>query len=210
MVEVMPDSEETCRLLGQVEAGDRRAFERLFARHRPELLRVVAARLDSKVRARVDPSDVVQDTQLEAYRRLPDYLARRPMPFRLWLRKTAQERLLVARRQHVQAGWRSVTREVPLPDRSSLLLARSFLVTSSTPSQQLARRELARRVSQVVARLPEADQEILLLRTYEGLSNQEAAYVLGLDPATASKRHGRAVLRLHRLLVQGGLTESQL
>jgi DNA-directed RNA polymerase specialized sigma24 family protein len=61
-----------------------------------------------------------------------------------------------------------------------------------------------------VARLPEADQEILLLRTYEGLSNQEAAYVLGLDPATASKRHGRAVLRLHRLLVEDGLTGSQL
>jgi RNA polymerase sigma-70 factor (ECF subfamily) len=65
-------------------------------------------------------------------------------------------------------------------------------------------------VSQAVARLPEDDQEILLLRTHEGMSNQEAAYVLGLDPATASKRHGRAVLRLHRLLIEFGLTESQL
>jgi RNA polymerase sigma-70 factor (ECF subfamily) len=210
MAEVMPDSSETCRLLEQVRAGDRGAFERLFARHRRDLLRVVAARLDPKVLARVDPSDVVQEAQLEAFRRLPDYLARRPMPFRLWLRRTAQERLLVARRRHLQAEWRTVAREVPLPERSSLLLARPFLAAGSTPSQQLARRELARRVSQAVARLPEADQEILLLRTYEGLSNQEAAYVLGLDPATASKRHGRAVLRLHRLLVEGGLTQSQL
>jgi RNA polymerase sigma-70 factor (ECF subfamily) len=210
MAKVMPDSEETCRLLKRVEAGDRHAFDQLFVRNRPDLLRVVEARLDPKIRTRVDSSDVVQETQLEAYRRLPDYLARRPMPFRLWLRRTAQERLLVARRRHVSAGWRAVTREVPLPDQSSLLLARPFLAPGSTPSQQFARRELVRRVSQAVARLPEDDQEILLLRTHEGMSNQEAAYVLGLDPATASKRHGRAVLRLHRLLIEFGLTESQL
>jgi RNA polymerase sigma-70 factor, ECF subfamily len=207
MSEVIPDSEETCRLLGQVEAGDRTAFDRLFARHRSGLLRVVESRFDPRVRARVDASDVVQDTQLEAFRRLPDYLARRPMPFRLWLRKTAQEQLLVARRRHIKANCRTVSREVPLPEKSSLRLARPFLAAGSTPSQQLDRVELARRVKQAVALLTEADQEILLLRTDEGLSNQEAAYVLGLDPAAASKRHGRAVLRLHRLLAGGRLME---
>jgi RNA polymerase sigma-70 factor (ECF subfamily) len=210
MTAVTPDSEETRNLLGQIEAGDSRAFDRLFARYRRDLIRVVEARLDEKLRGRIDASDVAQETQLEAYRRLPEYLARRPMPFRLWLRKTAHERLLVARRHHLGAVGRAVTREVPLPEHSSLLVARPFLAAGSTPSQQVARREMARRVSQAVGKLPEADQEILLLRTYEGLSNQEVAYVLGLDPAAASKRHGRAVLRLHRLLVEGGLTESQL
>jgi RNA polymerase sigma-70 factor (ECF subfamily) len=210
MAEFTSDSTETSGLLAQIGAGNRGAFERLFDRHRAYLLRVVAARLDQRATARVDPSDVVQEAQLEAYRRLPDYLADRPMPFRLWLRKTAQERVLMARRQHLQAQRRSARREVPLPERSSLLLARQFLADGSTPSQKLGRLELAHRVRQAVARLPEADQEILLLRTYEGLTNQEAAYVLGLDPATASKRHGRAVLRLHRLLVESGLTESQL
>ena len=209
MAEVTPDSAETRGLLEQAGAGERPAFERLFDRHRPYLLRVVAARLDPGTRARLDPSDVVQETQLEAYRRLPAYLATRPMPFRLWLRKTAQERVLMARRQHLEARRRSVLREVPLPERSSLLLARPFLAGGSTPSRRLGRAELADRVRRAVARLPEADQEILLLRTYEGLSNQEAALVLGLDPATASKRHGRAVLRLHRVLVESGLTESE-
>jgi RNA polymerase sigma-70 factor (ECF subfamily) len=210
MGDLVPDSAETGRLLERVQAGDRDAFEQLFARYRLNLVRVVEARLDGKLRARVDPSDIVQETQMEAYRRLPDYLARRPMPFRLWLRKTAQERLLMARRRHIDARWRSVMREVPLPEQSSLLLARPFLAAGSTPSEQVGRRELARRVSQTVAHLPEADQEILLLRTYEGLSNHEAAMVLGLDPATASKRHGRAILRLHRLLAKHGLTESQI
>jgi RNA polymerase sigma-70 factor (ECF subfamily) len=205
---ISPDSTETRNLLHQVEAGDRQAFEHLFARYRAYLRQVVEVRLDPRVQARVDPSDVVQETQMEAFRRLPDYLARRPMPFRLWLRKTAQERLLVIRRQHLEAGRRAVDREVPLPERSSLLLARSFLA-GSTPSRQLDRKELARRVRQAVARLSETDQEILLLRAFEGLSNQEVACLLDLDPATASKRHGRALLRLQKLLAEGGLAESE-
>jgi RNA polymerase sigma-70 factor, ECF subfamily len=209
MAEITPDSEETRRLLGRAQAGDRLAFEQLFERHRSYLCRVVASRLDPKIAARFDASDVVQEAQLDAYRRLPDYLARRPMPFRLWLRKTAQERLVMARRQHLEAHGRSLRRERPLPERSSLLLAQPFLAAGSTPSRQLDRDELARRVRQAVARLPEADQEILLLRTYEGLSNQEVACLLDLDPATASKRHGRAILRLHRLLIEEGLSESQ-
>ena len=116
----------------------------------------------------------------------------------------------MARRQHLEARERSMRREVSLPERSSLFMAQPFLAPGSTPSRQLHRHELARKVRQAVSRLPEADQEILLLRTYEGLSNQEVAYLLDLDPATASKRHGRAVLRLHRLLLEAGLSESQL
>src|SRR6516164_9561444 len=107
---ITPDSTETRNLLRQIEAGDRQAFERLFDRYQAYLRQVVEVRLDPRVRARVDPSDVVQETQLEAFRRLPDYLTRRPMPFRLWLRKTAQERLLVTRRQHLEAGRRAVDR----------------------------------------------------------------------------------------------------
>jgi RNA polymerase sigma-70 factor (ECF subfamily) len=148
----------------------------------------------------------VQETHLEAFRCLPDYLARRPMPFRLWLRKTAQQRLQVARRRHLEAARRAVRREVPLPEESSLLLARALL-NASTPSQQIQRRELGRRVRQAVARLNEADQEILLLRTFEGLSNKEIACILDIDPAAASQRYGRAVLRLHKLLAAEGLTE---
>lgn len=208
MDESAPDSADIQDLLRQAQTGDRHAFETLFARYRAELRRVIALRLDPKIRARVDPSDIVQETQLEAFCRFPDFLERRPMPFRLWLRKTAYERLLVARRQHVQAARRAVGREVPLPERSSLLLAQQLLAPGSTPSQRLDRRELAQRVRQALTQLPEPDQEILIMRAFEGLSNQEVAYVLDLDPNTASKRHGRALLRLHQILSQGGRRES--
>jgi RNA polymerase sigma-70 factor (ECF subfamily) len=210
MDELPPDSAETCNLLEQARAGDRQAVDRLFARHQAGLRQFVELRLDPRIRARVDPSDVVQEAQLEALRRLEDYLQRRPMPFRVWLRKTAYERLLMARRQHLGAARRAVGREVPLPDRSSLLLARRFLPAGSTPSQQLQRRELVRRVRQALAQLPDADREILLMRDFEELSYQEAGFILGIEPAAARKRYGRALLRLHKLLSEGGLTGSEL
>ena len=80
-----PDTAETRGLLEQARAGDRRAFEQLFAQHRAYLRQSIALRLDPRVRPRVDPSDVVQETQLEAFDRLRDYLKRQPMPFRTWL-----------------------------------------------------------------------------------------------------------------------------
>jgi RNA polymerase sigma-70 factor (ECF subfamily) len=205
MAEPTPDSDETRRLFRQIEAGELGAFDRLFARHRPELCRFIDLRLDSRLRARVDASDVAQETHLEAYRRLPDYLQRKPMPFQLWLRKTAYERLLMLRRQHVHSGRRSVGREVPLPERSSVLLARQ---AGSTPSQQLERKEVAQRVQQALDELADIDREVLLLRNYEGQSYQEIAWLLDIDAATARKRHGRALVRLHRLLVEGHDPES--
>src|SRR5262245_16835367 len=100
-MDITPDSEETHHLLEQARAGDRQAFERLFAHCRPFLERVVALRLDPRLRARVDPSDVVQETQLEAVRRLDAYLRDPVMPFRLWLRQLASDQLLKSRRYHL-------------------------------------------------------------------------------------------------------------
>ena len=210
MADVQPDSAATQDLLGRVQAGDRQAFEELFALHRGFLRRLVELRLDPMLRARVDPSDLVQEAHLEALRRLGDFLERRPLPFRLWLRQIAQDRLLKSRRHHLQTARRAVAREVPLPEESSLLLAGQLLAAGPTPSQQLDRHELARRLRQAVAQLPDADREVILMRHFEGLSNPEVGCLLGLEPATVSKRHGRAMLRLHKILFEGGLTESQL
>lgn len=200
MDESASDSEETRRLLEQVCDGDRRALSGLLERHRPYLLQMVQLRLDPRVRARVDPSDVVQEAQLEAVRRLQDDRKTPPMPFRLWLRQLASDRLLMLRRYHVGAARRSVQREVALPEESSLQLLQQLLASGSSPSQHLDRREQARRVRDAVARLPDTDRELLLMRTFEGLSFAEVAYVLRLDVASARKRYGRALLRLHKLL----------
>src|SRR5439155_3051803 len=109
MAEPASDSEDTQQLLDRVRAGDQNAFDLLFGHYRAFLHRVVAFRMDPKLRSRVDVSDVVQETQLEAFRRLDDFLERQPMPFHLWLRKTACERLFKLQRRHVEAGRRAVT-----------------------------------------------------------------------------------------------------
>jgi RNA polymerase sigma-70 factor, ECF subfamily len=207
MADTPPDPADTDRLLEQARDGDARAFEQLFAAYRDYLRQVISLRLDGRLRARVGVSDVLQETQLEVFRRLADYLRRRPMPLKLWLRQTACERLAKLREHHVGAARRSLRRELPLPEQSSLLLARLLRAGGSTPSQQLARREAARRVNEALAQLPEADREVLLLRHFEGLSYEEVALTLGVAPAAARKRYGRALLRLQPLLTRAGLLE---
>src|SRR5262245_32659042 len=126
MHESEPGPDELANLLDRLRGGDREVFGVLVARYQPGLRAFITARLDARLTARVDASDVVQEVFLEALTRLPDYLERRPLPFRAWLWKTAYERLLKVRRHHDRAR-RAVDRDVGLPDRSSLLLARSLL-----------------------------------------------------------------------------------
>jgi RNA polymerase sigma-70 factor (ECF subfamily) len=206
MAEVKPDSAQTCGLLEQVARGDRRALDRLLEHYGPGLHAFVEARFDPKLRARLDPSDVVQEAQLEVVRRMDDFLRRRPMPFHLWVRKTTYERLLNVIRDQKRAR-RSVEREVALPDRSSLLLARPLLAGGPSPSQQMAAREFADRVARAVAQLAEADREILLMRHAEELPYEEIACLLEVEPAAARKRYGRALIRLQKVLSDHGLLE---
>jgi RNA polymerase sigma-70 factor (ECF subfamily) len=203
------DSEETRRLLREVQTGDPQILGQLLTRHQAYLQRFVELRLDPRLRARLDPADIVQEAQMEAVRRLPRYLEQPRLPFRLWLRELAHDRLLNARRDHAKAARRSVEREVPLPDESAAEFARQFLACGSSPSQHLSRKELVRRVRAAMAWLPESDREVLLLRHFEGLTNPEVAALLGLTPGAVSKRYGRAVRRLHTLLFDGGLMESE-
>jgi RNA polymerase sigma-70 factor (ECF subfamily) len=205
MAEVKPDSSHTRGLLDKVRRGDRSALGVLLERHRDGLEAFLDFHLDPGLRARLDASDLVQETQLEVVRRMDDFLSRRPMPFHLWLRKTAYQRLLNLRRDH-RRGRRSVEREVPWPERSSLLLARAFLGGPS-PSRQAEAREFAQRVRRAVAELPEADREILLMRHAEELPYEEIACLLEIEPAAARKRYGRALIRLQKVLTEHGLLE---
>jgi RNA polymerase sigma-70 factor (ECF subfamily) len=207
MAAVQPDSEETRALLERVARHDGRALDELLVRHRAGLRDFIEFHLDPRLRARVDPSDVVQETQMELVRRMDDFLTQRPMPFRLWMRKKAYERLLNLRRDHLLRQRRSVRREVGLPDRSSLLLARPLLSNQPTPSQEAEARELAERIARAVAQLGDADREILLLRHAEDLPFEEIAYLLDLTAAAARKRFGRALIRLQTLLRDEGLLE---
>ena len=194
------DGPETLNLLARVRQGDDQAIAELLARHRPALLRFVGLRLDARLNPRIDPSDVVQEAQLEVLRQIRDYLRREPMPFWLWLHRTTYQNLVRLRRAHQNAARRSIDREVALPDASSILLARKLFADNPWPGQRLVDEEIRRRVREALTRLDEIDREVLQLRAFEGLENDEVAQVLDLAPGTASKRYGRALLRLRQAL----------
>jgi RNA polymerase sigma-70 factor (ECF subfamily) len=207
MPHVKADSARTLDLLEKVDAGDTHALQQLLSRYRPDLLAFVECHLDPRLRARFSGSDVVQEAQLEVVRRMEDYLKRRPMPFHLWVRKTAYQRLLNLQRDHRGRKRRSVDREEQLPQGSSLLLVQPFLDPGPSPSARLAAQEKAELIGEAVAKLAAADREILLMRHVEELPYEEIACLLDIEPATARKRYGRALIRLQRLLTDFGLLE---
>jgi RNA polymerase sigma-70 factor (ECF subfamily) len=192
MPELKPDSAETCALLEKLGRGDRQALDQLLVRHRPSLRSFVAARLGPDLQARLDASDIVQEAQ---------------MAFHVWVRKTAYERLLNAQRDHRHRARRSVLREAPWPERSSLLVARPILSSACSPSRQFQARELAERVARAITELSDTDREVLLMRHAEELPYDEIACLLEIEPAAARKRYGRALIRLQRILTKHGLLE---
>jgi RNA polymerase sigma-70 factor (ECF subfamily) len=164
---------------------------------------MVALRLDRRLAARIDPSDVVQEALLDAAKRLSGYLISRPLPFYPWLRQLAWEHLVRLQQRHL-ARKRSVLREEPqnfaLSDESMLELADRLAAPSGSPGNRLIREEMHARVRQALAELPEADREVLLLRYLEQLSVDEIAAILGIREGAVKMRHRRALDRLSRFL----------
>ena len=162
--------------------------------------------MEDELRRRIDPSDIVQEAQLAVSRKIQKFVQERPATFRIWLRSMALERLIDLRRRHL-AQKRSVRREHHLANASSLAIAQHLF--DGRPSQALRRKELAEQVREVIMQLGEMDREILLLRHVEDLSNAEAAEVLSIEPDTARKRLGRAMVRLTQMLAENGVQLDQ-
>jgi RNA polymerase sigma-70 factor (ECF subfamily) len=199
------DTDELVELAG---GGDAAARQLLLMRHRKRLRQMVAFRLDRRLAARVDPSDVVQEAIMEAAVRLSDYLERRPLPFYPWLRQLAWDKLIELHRRHIHAQKRSITREdadvLGLPDESVVELASRLLAGGSSPSHHVLREELRDRVRAALVTLAERDREILVLRHLEQLSVREIAVVIGISEGAVKVRHLRALERFRRLLVSQG------
>ena len=205
-----PDSDELLRAAGH---GDGSARHRLLARHRSRLRQMVAVHLDRRLAARIDPSDVVQETLMDAARDLPDYLRERPLPFYPWLRQLARQRLDRLHRDHIRRHRRSVLREEG-PGRLSLdssadALANLLRASGTSPSRQLIRDEMIRRIQDAMSRLSPNDRELLVMRHLEEMSAAEIGAVLGIGAGAVRTRHVRALARLRSLLDDARWEESR-
>lgn len=199
-----PDQHDTEQLLAAARGGDRNAVNKLLERHRQAVRQMIDLRMDQMIKRRVDASDIVQEVMIEANRRLAEFLENPVMPFHLWLRQMAKDRLIDAHRRHRGAGRRSLDREQPLVaiagNESSVDLIAQIRDSELTPAAAATWHELQLRFQQACDQLDELDQEIVLLRHFEHLSNSEAATVLQLSPQAASMRYLRAMRRLRHFL----------
>lgn len=192
-------------LVQRASGGDEAALADLFGRHRSRLRQMVRLRLDRRLQGRVDPSDVLQEAYIDLAGKLPEYAGKPEMPFFLWLRLVTGERLLRVHRQHLGTAMRDAGREMSLyqgslPQASSVSLAAQLLGRMTSASRAAARAEMQLLLQDALNAMDPIDREVIALRHFEELSNDEAAAVLGLTKSAASKRYVRAMLRLKAAL----------
>lgn len=192
-------------LLARLRQGEQQALAELFARYREPLRRMIDVRLDHRLNGRVSPSDVLQEAYIDALKRVPHYFAKPDVPFFLWLRWVAGQRLIEVHRQHLGAQIRDAGQEISLsyagvPTASSACLAARLVEHLTSPSEAVVRAERFAMLEDALARMEPLDREVLTLRHFEELSNTETAAVLDIQPAAASKRYVRALRRLKEIL----------
>lgn len=201
------DAADISPLLVRLRQGEQQALADLFAHYRAALRRMIDVRLDPRLGGRVSPSDVLQEAYIDALKRVEHFFAKPDMPFFLWLRWIAGQRLIEVHRQHLGAQIRDVGQEISLnyagvPAASSACLAARLVGHLTSPSEALVKAERFAMLEDALARMDALDREVLTLRHFEEMSNTETAAVLGIQPAAASKRYVRALRRLKDILTE--------
>jgi RNA polymerase sigma-70 factor (ECF subfamily) len=211
MAELAP---ETGALLERAAAGDSAAWGGLLAAHQTKLARMVAFRMDPRLRGRVDATDVVQEAFVEASAHRADYFGGPPIPLILWLRGVVNNTLLEVCRHHLGTRMRDVKRELPIdvppaPQDTSAALCAHLTAGLTRPSVAAVRDEISARLTKALDEMDPTDREVLALRHFEQLTSSETAQVLGIQERAAAKRYLRALERLRKILAEmpGGLTE---
>lgn len=200
----MTNEHDNQEIRDRLQHEGQQALASVFSEHRDRLRRMIEFRLDARLRGRVSASDVLQEAYLDALGRLRHFQADPDVPFFIWLRAVTVQRLIEVHRAHLGAQARDAAREVRLGqggaiEASSEKMA-ELMGDLTSPSQAAQRSEIMGSVRDALDRLDPIDREVLALRHFEELSNQEVAALLGIQSAAASKRYVRAIERLREAL----------
>jgi RNA polymerase sigma-70 factor (ECF subfamily) len=188
---MVSDEARTVRdLLARARAGDRQALEQLFGLCRGYVQVLARARLDSWLQAKADPSDLVQQTLLDAFRDFDQFHGGTSAEWLAWLRRILEHNAADHVRHYRDAAKRRAAREVPLDSPLELPAA------DATPSQELLRRERELLVADALARLSDEHQEVILLRNLQRLPFDEVARRLGRSRPAVQMLWMRAVRKL--------------
>ena len=191
--------------LDKAANGDGHALGQVLDGYRRRLLRMIRLRLDRRLQSRLDASDVIQETFVEASRRLKEYLANPEVPFGVWLRFLTGQKILQLHRHHLGVQARAADREIslhhgPMPQATSAALAEQLMGAITSPSQGFLKAEMRVRLQESLNAMEVMDREILALRHFEQMPFAEAAQVLGIKRTAACNRYVRALKRLKSML----------
>ena len=196
-----PDLSDDSRRL--VERGQDE-LPNIFSKFRDRLERMVAFRLDPRIRMRVDASDVLQEAYIEISRRLPDYVAKPSVSSYVWMRQQTLQMMIDIQRRHFRDKRNPGREERPsggeVSDGTSIAMAHHLIADMTSPSQAAVKAEEVDHLKLALDQMNEIDREVLALRHFEMLTNQEVAEVLGLSITAASNRYVRAAARLGEIL----------
>ena len=202
---MLDDAENVDQLASRLRDGDEGALAELFTMHRERLKRLVEFRMDRRLQGRVDASDIVQEAYIDASQRVRHYAQKPEMSSFVWLRQITKQRLIDVHRRHLDAQMRDARQEVSI-HRGDLATATSASIVAElmgqfvSPSQLAMRAELLDQLEDALEGMDPIDREVLALRHFEELTNNEVAQVLDITKSAASNRYVRALGRLKSVL----------
>jgi len=191
------------RLLVEARTGDTATLGRLLELYRRYLALLARVQIGQRLQGKVDASDVVQETFLEAHRGFAGFRGSSEGELLCWLRQILAARLADMLRRFLGTQGRDVRLEREIAedfDRSSILLDRGLVAPQSSPSQQVARREQSVLLANALGELPDDYREVIALRHLEGLTFPAVAQRMGRSLDSVEKLWMRALVRLRKLL----------
>jgi RNA polymerase sigma-70 factor (ECF subfamily) len=185
-------------------AGDHQHIGDLLQQYRNYLMVLAAAQIEPRWKARVSPSDIVQETMLRASRRFAQFAGQSEKEFLAWLRQILVSSLARFVEQHVLAAKRDVRRELAIEQfgafRESLGESRSILqAKGETPSALARRSEDAAVLEQRLTQLPAVYRQVLVLRNLQGLTFEEVAARMDRTPGAVRMLWLRAIEKLRAI-----------
>ena len=203
---VMPINEDSLdSAIADLREGNDDLLADLFSFYRESLKRMIQFRMDPRMKGRVDASDILQETFLDLSDRLDAYRENDDMPFVVWLRLMTSQRMAAQFRRHISAQKRTAAREVqlqrgPVRNDTSACIAHQLMARINSPSQNAMRDERLVRLQEALEAMNPVDREVLALRHFEDLGNNEVAEILGIQKTAASNRYIRALKRLKEIM----------
>ena len=184
----------------RAKAGDVDAVAILFESHRQRLRRMIEVRMDHRLAGRIDPSDILQETFIDAQNKIDEF-KENTFSFFLWIRLKLGDRLIALHRFHLGAKKRTVHREQNkfanrIPEASSESILSCLAKDQTTASQAAIRSEALLQIKDSLNQMDQIDREVLVMRHFEDLTNAEVAQILSISPNAASNRYVRALGRL--------------